>query len=129
MQYFLGNILRDTRKANRKLLTPILEEKLTLNTTEFWVDLLNGKGIPSGDILSLEKALNSDQIKHRETIAEINEPKIGGLKIFNLSAKFSRTPATVDAPPPRLSQHTEEILEKLGYSHEQMKVLKDKAVI
>lgn len=120
---------RDTRKANRILLTPILEEKLTLNTTEFWVDLLNGKGIPSGDILSLEKALSSDQIKHRKTIVEIREPKIGDIKIFNLSAKFSRTPATVDAPPPRLSQHTEEILGKLGYSCEQMRALKEKAVI
>ena len=34
---------------------------------------LNGKGIPSGDILSLEKALKSEQIKHRETIVNINE--------------------------------------------------------
>jgi CoA:oxalate CoA-transferase len=120
---------RDTRKANRKLLTPILEEKLMQDTTEHWVDLLNAKGIPSGDIVGLEKALTSDQIKHRETLTTVKEPQIGDVKIFNLSAKFSKTPAKVEAPPPRLSAHTEEILTSLGYSKEDLKSLKDKMAI
>ncbi len=120
---------RDTRKANRKLLTPILEEKLTQNTTDYWVELLNGKGVPSGDIYSLEKALTSEQIKHRQTIATIREPKIGDIKLFNLSAKFSKTPASVDTPPPRLSEHTEEILTGLGYSRDEIGKLKENAVV
>jgi formyl-CoA transferase len=120
---------RDTRKANRKLLTPILEEKLTQNTTAHWVDILNEKGIPSGDIVSLDKALNSEQIKHRKTIVEIREPKIGNLKLFNLSAKFSKTPGSIDTPPPRLSANTEEILKELGYSREDLATLKEKMVI
>jgi crotonobetainyl-CoA:carnitine CoA-transferase CaiB-like acyl-CoA transferase len=120
---------RDTRKANRKLLTPILEEKLTQNTTVYWVDLLNEKGIPSGDIVGLGKALTSEQIKHRQTITEINEPQIGSIKIFNLSAKFSKTPASIDAPPPRLSANTEDILTQLGYTKEEQKALREKMAI
>jgi formyl-CoA transferase len=120
---------RDTRKANRKLLTRILEEKLIQNTTAHWVDLLNDKGIPSGDIVSLQKALTSDQIKHRQTIVDIHEPQIGDIKVFNLPAQFSRTPASVDASPPRLSSHTEEILTSLGYCQEDLKALKEKIVI
>jgi len=120
---------RDTRKANRKLLTPILEEKLTQNTTEHWFEALNAKGIPSGDILDLEHALTSPQIQHRETVTEITEPEIGPIKIFNLSAKFSKTPASIDTPPPRLSAHTTEILTELGYTKNDLQTLKEKKVI
>ncbi len=120
---------RDTRKANRKLLTPLLEARLTQENTDHWVELLNNKSIPSGDIVSLENALNSEQIKHRQTIATVNEPLIGNIKIFNLSAKFSKTPGEIEAPPPRLSSHTERILSALGYSQEQQRELKEKQVI
>jgi len=120
---------RDTRKGNRFLLTPLLEEKLTQKTTAYWVEILNAKGIPSGDILSLEAALSSDQVKHRGTIEEIKEPGIGDIKIFNLTAKFSKTPAEITSPPPRLSAHTAEILAELGYSEQDIKTIKEKSVI
>jgi crotonobetainyl-CoA:carnitine CoA-transferase CaiB-like acyl-CoA transferase len=93
------------------------------------VDILNEKGIPSGDILSLEKALNGEQVKHRRTIQTVKEPQIGEIKIFNLPSKFSKTPASIDAPPPRLSAHTEQILTELGYSKDEMMGLKEKLVI
>ena len=120
---------RDTRKANRHSLTPLLEEKLTKNTTAYWVEALNAKGIPSGDILDLEKALTSEQIKHRHTIVNVKEQELGDIPIFNLSAKFSRTPAEISSPPPRLSANTEEILTELGYSAEIQSALKSKSVI
>ncbi len=120
---------RDTRKANRKLLTPLLEAKLKENTTAYWVDRLNDKGIPTGDIVSLETALTSDQARHRRVIEEVKEEGIGPIKLFNLTAKFSETPAKIDAPPPRLSAHTGEILKGLGYKEEDIKAFKEKGAI
>jgi CoA:oxalate CoA-transferase len=120
---------RDTRKANRKQLTPLLEEKLTRESTVHWVDVLNEKGIPTGDIYGLEKALLQPQSEHRQVIATVNEPGIGDIKLFNLTAKFSKTPAQIDAPPPRLSAHTNEILKGLGYKDEDIKALKEKGAI
>ena len=120
---------RDARKANRKPLTPLLEAKLKENTTVYWVDLLNDKGIPSGDIVSLEAALTSEQARHRHVIEEVKEEGIGSIKVFNMTAKFSKTPAQIDAPPPRLSAHTEEILKTLGYGQDDMKAFKDKGAI
>ena len=120
---------RDTRKANRFLLTPLLEGKLTRNSTAHWVEILNAKGIPSGDVVSLEAALTSDQAIHRQVIADVHQPGIGKVKIFNMTAKFSKTPAQIEMPPPRLSEHTEDILVELGYSTEKIKELKEKLVI
>jgi crotonobetainyl-CoA:carnitine CoA-transferase CaiB-like acyl-CoA transferase len=87
--------------------------------------VLNGKGIPSGDILSLEAALTSGQVEHRRVIEEVNEPEIGDVRLFNLTAKFSKTPGKIDSPPPRLSAHTTEILGELGYCAEDIKRLKE----
>lgn len=121
--------LRDTRKANRFELTPLLEVKLTQNSTSHWVDVLNRKGIPSGEVVSLEAALTSDQAKHRRVIEEIDTPGIGNIKIFNMSAKFSKTPAEITTPPPHLAQHTSQILRELGYDDEEVKQLKEKNVV
>jgi formyl-CoA transferase len=120
---------RDTRKANRKQLTPLLEEKLVQQPTTHWVDALNEKGIPTGDIYGLEKALLQPQSEHRQVIGTIKEQGIGDIKLFNLTAKFSKTPAKIDAPPPRLSAHTGEILKGLGYNEEEVKALKEKGAI
>jgi CoA:oxalate CoA-transferase len=120
---------RDTRKANRFHLTPLLEDKLTQKTTAHWVETLNAKGIPSGEILSLEAALTSEQVRHRQVIENVEQPGIGLIKIFNMTAKFSKTPAKITAPPPRLSEHTDGILAELGYTSEDIEGLKKKAVI
>jgi CoA:oxalate CoA-transferase len=120
---------RDTRKANRFLLTPLLEEKLVQQTTAHWVEVLNARGIPSGEVLSLQAALTSEQAEHRQVIADIEQPGIGPVKIFNMTAKFSKTPAQIEMPPPRLSEHTGAILGELGYDAEAVKALKEKQVI
>ncbi len=120
---------RDIRKKNRKLLTPLLEEKFALRPTAEWVGLLNGKDVPSGAILELGDALSQPQIKHRAILKDINEKGIGNLKLFGLAAQFSDTPGELNAPPPRLSAHTAEVLSSLGLTKEELAALKEKKVI
>jgi CoA:oxalate CoA-transferase len=120
---------RDTRKKNRKELTPLLEEKLSEKETTYWVEELNKRDVPSGAILSLEEALQQKQIEHRETFGAARLEGIGDLKLFNLTAKFSKTPGFVETPPPTLGQHTFEILREIGYSEDRIEKLKQAKII
>ncbi len=120
---------RDVRKANRQLLTPLLEAKLREQPTARWVEALNAKGVPSGEILGLEAALTAPQIEHRGTIQTVEAPGLGPLRLFNLTAKFEKTPAAIETPPPRLSAHTEAILGALGYGADAIASLRQKGVI
>jgi formyl-CoA transferase len=120
---------RDTRKGNRYVLGPLLEERLMRETTGHWVEVLNERGIPAGDVLSLEEALNSAQASHRGVLEEVEQPELGRIQLFNLTAKFSATPAAIESPPPLLSEHTEAILTGLGYSPAEQTDFKRRSVI
>ncbi|HTY58332.1 MAG TPA: CoA transferase [Bacteroidota bacterium] len=120
---------RDNRKKNRKELTRLLEERLAERTTALLVEELNAHDVPAGAILPLDRAMSQPQVEHRNTFAEVTAPGIGDLRLFNLTAKFSKTPGAVTTPPPALGEHTCEILGGLGYTDEDMTRLRKEGVV
>ena len=120
---------RDARKQNRRALTPLLEGKLRERPTVHWVEVLNARGVPSGAILPLEAALTQEQIVHRGAIQAVCAEGIGDLKLFNLTAKFAKTPGAVESAPPRLSDHTEQILTGLGYAPAEIARLRAQGIV
>jgi len=120
---------RDIRKQNRKQLTPLLEAKLAERGTREWVDLLNAKDVPSGEILGLEEALLQPQIRHRGTLKQVPVEGLGTLPLFGLTAQFEKTPGDITAPPPRLGANTAEVLASVGVTPEELATLKSKGIV
>jgi len=120
---------RDARKKHRKALTALLEERLKTDTTEHWVERLNARGVPSGAILDLEHALTQPQVAHRGTLQAVCAEGIGELKLFGLTAKLEKTPGAVETPPPRLAEHTDEILGGLGYTTREIAKLRERGIV
>jgi crotonobetainyl-CoA:carnitine CoA-transferase CaiB-like acyl-CoA transferase len=120
---------RDTRKKNRQSLTPLLEARLAQKPTGFWVGELNAKDVPSGEILSLEAALRQPQVQHREVLQKVAVPGHGEVEVFGLTARFGKTPGSVEAPPPTLGQHNHKIYSSLGLTEAEQAELKAKGVI
>jgi crotonobetainyl-CoA:carnitine CoA-transferase CaiB-like acyl-CoA transferase len=121
---------RDERKKNRKALTPLLEAKLAERPTAHWVEALNAKDVPSGAILSLAEALSQPQVEHRRTLTSVRvDDEIGEVKLFNMTAKLSDSPGAITAPPPKLGQHTDEVLGGLGLSAAEIADLRAQGVV
>lgn len=120
---------RDERKQNRKLLTPLLEATLKTRPTSHWVEALNARDVPSGDILPLGKALMQPQLQHRGTLRPVHIDDVGEVKLFSLSAQLSKTPGAITAPPPRLGAHTAEVLGSLGCTAVDIDDLKRRGVV
>ena len=119
----------DVRKKNRKELTSILNERLAEKDTAEWVEQFNEHDIPAGAILTLDQAIKQEQVKFRNTFGKVTLDGIGDLELFNLTAKFSKTPGLVETAPPTLGQHTNEILKQIGYTTGQIQKFREMKVI
>ncbi|BDU71049.1 CoA transferase [Mesoterricola silvestris] len=120
---------RDTRKKNRKELTPLLEARLAGEDTDVWVEKLNANDVPSGAILSLKEALRQPQVRHRGVLQKTEVPGVGEIEVFGLTALFEGCSGDVATPPPTLGQHNAEIYERAGLDEAARAELKSKGVI
>jgi crotonobetainyl-CoA:carnitine CoA-transferase CaiB-like acyl-CoA transferase len=95
-----------------------IEEILVTETSEYWLEVLEKNGIPSGPIYSYDQTLNNPHIKEREMVLEYLHPIAGSTKTLGFPAKFSETPGQLVKPAPLLGQHNEEILQEIGFTKE-----------
>ena len=102
------------RMAHRIELVGELERRFALKTTDEWVELLLGAGVPAGPIRDYEQVLRDDpHVKARHMVSSFEHPVEGTTQVLGPAIKLSRTPAKVVSPPPLLGQHTEEVLREL----------------
>lgn len=118
----------DLRRQNRHKLNKIIEDITSKRTMSEWIEYLNNEGVPCGPLYNLAQTFEDKQVKHQEMMLEIEQPS-GKVKVLGFPIKMSHTPAKTRRPAPQLGEHTEEILESLGYSAEQINDLKAKGVV
>ncbi len=116
LEYLLKNKLFKTntlRMTNRKKLNTIINKVTVLNTTNFWVKKLNQNGCPAGKVLNIKEVLNDQLIKDTEMVIVSDGPDKRKIKMTGFPVKLSNTPAQLFRPPPKLGEHTCEILSKI----------------
>jgi crotonobetainyl-CoA:carnitine CoA-transferase CaiB-like acyl-CoA transferase len=79
--------------------------------------------------LELDEALESELVRSREMVVELEQPGVGKVRQLGVPVKLSRTPGDVRAPGPVLGEHTAEVLEALGYSAEEIAALEEAGAV
>ena len=62
-------------------------------------------------------------------LVETDHPVAGKVRIPGIPFKMSASPDCIERPAPLLGQHTEEILEQLGYSPDRIAKLHEAKII
>jgi alpha-methylacyl-CoA racemase len=71
-------------------------------------------------VLGLDEALDSELVRAREMVVELDQPGTDGVKQLGMPVKFSRTPGGPQGPGPVLGADTEAVLRDAGFSDDEI---------
>lgn len=112
-----------SRAQHRELLIGMINEVVGQHPVKYWEERLRARSVPSTPVNNVGQIVTEEQVAAREMVVEMNVPGAGPIRMAGLPLKFSETPGAVELPPPRLGEHTEEVLRRIGYSAEQIEAL------
>jgi crotonobetainyl-CoA:carnitine CoA-transferase CaiB-like acyl-CoA transferase len=101
------------RLANRAAVDGAVEELLRLRTASEWMPLLERAGVPCAAVNTLDRVFADPHVEAVGLVETLDHPA-GPVAQVRSPLRFSRTPASIDRPPPLLGEHTAEILAALG---------------
>ncbi len=120
--------LFEPRMQNHATLIKILDEVFASRTLDQWKPRL-AKEVPWSPCQSLLEVVSDPQARANDFFVTFNHPELGPVELVACPIKLSKTPATIRSLGPEFSEHTEEVLLKLGYTWEDIKRFKEECVI
>ena len=105
------------------------QELFHQKTSAEWLAILEGRGIPAGPVRFVEELFDDPQIQSNGLVIEVEHRDAGAVKMIGALAQFSETPLSAESPSPALGEHTQEILQELGYSEAEVHRWKEAGIV
>jgi len=118
------------RGDNGKVLSERTSQWAATRTTEEALAELEKARIPAGAVNTVQEALDDPHIKAMGYLQPMDFPGLPGpAPIMEMPVRLSQTPGALRTRAPMLGEHTDEILESLGYSPEEIAGFRAEGII
>ncbi len=121
----------DARVANTDAVNALLTSRFGRDTTVAWLERLMQAGVPVAEIREFAAVVADPQFADRNAIVEFASPTDPAKHLRVVGAGYV---TATDGPlpqrrPPKLGEHTDELLTELGYSRTQIEDLRRREVV
>ncbi len=109
----------------------MLSEILQRESSAHWLDQFAPGGVPAAAIRSYPEVVDDEQFQHRQTFIEFPSPvdPNKNTRLIRAGYQTAEDGPTTDIPPPRLGEHTQEILTDLGFSKTAIETFRKERVV
>ena len=117
------------RVEHREELRPLLAARLATASSADWLARLEAAEVPVGPVLDILDAFASPDAVAAGARVPLMHPALGAVDQVRSPFDFEVTPSTVRTPPPLLGEHSDAILDELGYDVQDIANLRSTGVV
>ena len=117
------------RVANRAEVTETFAAIMRTQTTGWWVERLEAASIGCGPINTVAQAFADPQVRARETVVRMVRDDGSEVQVVANPVRLSATPVQYRLAPPTLGQHSDEVLDELGFTASEIARLRQDGIV
>ncbi|MBV9172771.1 MAG: CoA transferase [Chloroflexi bacterium] len=119
------------RSANRQAINAAIGEITRTQSADHWITLFDEAGIPCGPIYTIDQVFGDPQVQHLGMATPMRRsPDRGGDTCVVASPlNFSELRRDIRRPTPEAGDNTDEVLQSIGYSDDDIAHLREKGIV
>ena len=104
----------EVQRTNKPFLQQIFRDQIATNSSAYWLERLEAQDLLCAPVRTLGDALDDPQTEINNMLCPIDHPVLGQMTVVGSPVHLSDAPMQVHRLPPRLGEHTDEVLQDLA---------------
>ena len=117
------------RLANTEEMIRVIEAELANWSWRDALAKLREHDVPFAPVYELQDFMDDPQVQHNRTVFDAEDPLGGTMRYVRHPSVYEKSPASLRRHPPRYGQHTDEILNEVGLSAEDIAALRESGTV